>query len=185
MFFKHGFSPLIDGGPYTPTPYQKAFHECEDKFRVISGSVGVGKTTCCLIEALYESYIYPNNFGLILTPYLEHSRNMIDALLPENMKVGEDHPQYNAGVLQVKSREPDKLSQITLLPTIDKAYEIDAMQLGWFMVEYPEFLTPLFNDSIIKRLKRRNSSRKGWYERRTGNVSIPWLKELIDGSNEH
>ena len=46
--------------------FQRAFHQCDAKFRWLGGGIGAGKSAASTVEALFHSWTYPNNYGFIL-----------------------------------------------------------------------------------------------------------------------
>ena len=182
--FEHNFRPVIGADSYEPTPYQQRFHEADDKFRILAGELGTGKTTAGIIEALYQSYLYPDNYGVIFTPKdrIEAIRKIIGQLLPESMKADRNYPQYSDGVLQVKSRIPDKPSRIHFSAFTNYHFNIlNCMLIGWFMLTHPHETTERFHDRIIDRLRRKPSDRKGWYIHNISNDLPDWLLETANG----
>ena len=114
---------------YDPLPSQRAFHECEARFKGFSGPIGSGKSQALCQEAIKLSYVNPGRLGLLGAPTYPMLRDATQATLVEILEqssVPFDHNKAeNAIVLK------DTGSRILFRP-VDEFERLRGTNLAWF-----------------------------------------------------
>ena len=183
-------------------PYQRDFHKSEAKFRRIDGGVGGGKSICATVEAIKESWMYPDNFGYILRKTLPQIR--ISALptfykcCPKWMVFEHNRSEFWVDIINRfgfdymeklgyrpsanKLRQVDGLSRIQFISfemTREGFEKFASSEPGWYFVEQAEQANFEMYKKLNERLRRNPASRKAWF------VSNPiqgrdWLWQIFD-----
>ena len=81
---------------------QREFHESQDKFRCMRGSIGSGKSAAGTNEVIFQSFIYPDNFGFVVMKTMSQSkksavRDFFD-YLPDYLLIGANKSQSEVEV---------------------------------------------------------------------------------------
>lgn len=178
---------LPNGMKYLETvlPKQLEFHRAKQKFRAMGGGVGAGKTYAACVDALVESWIYPNNFGYILRrtlPELDSStlldflevvpppiilhenktKRYFDLLTYKGLRMLQENPSLTYQSLR-RAKATSRVQFMSFENTLEAYQKFQSANLGWFFIDQAEEATEEVFDALVKRLRRVPSSRRGWF----------------------
>jgi len=170
---------------------QASFHTCGDKFRWMGGGVGGGKSVAALVEALWHSWRYPNNYGFILRKTFPELRTSafkdFHAVCPEWMIYRENHNEhwvdvinhigfeylYREGGMKQRKGLRDKemhrlkgtsrIEFISFEGTLEAEKKFRSANLGWYFVEQAESASIHVYNALNQRLRRVPSARQAWF----------------------
>ena len=181
--------------------YQERVHKSQAKYRLITGGVGGGKSICGTVEAIKESWEYPDNFGYILRKTIPQIR--ISALptfykcCPSWMLVEHNKQEGWVDIInkygfarwqqlgyrpsQRSLRECKGTSRIQFISfemTREGFEKFASSEPGWYFVEQAEQANYEIYKKLNERLRRNPASRRGWF------ISNPiqgrdWLWQLF------
>src|SRR5579885_2910273 len=80
---------------YQPLPSQRAFHECDARFKGFSGPVASGKSKALCYEAIFLSYENPGGQGLIGAPTYAMLRDATQTSLFDILEAEQIRHRYN------------------------------------------------------------------------------------------
>lgn len=192
-------------------PKQRDFHFSEHKFRGLGGGVGGGKTAPAVIEAIKQSWIYPNNFGFILRrtfPELRIStKKDFDDLCPQFLLQSQDKSGLRVNktemwydllnykgmrLLESNSRMSDDelskrggLSRVQFLSFEDgrAAFaKVASANVGWYCIDQAEEATEEVKNGLDNRMRRVPSARRAWFVWNPAGQN--WLWKLFHPNSE-
>ncbi len=115
--------------PYGPLPSQRAFHECEARFKGFSGPIGSGKSQALCQEAIRMSYMNPGRTGLLGAPTYPMLRDATQASLLEILDEAGIRYEHNKSEHTLIFQ--DTQSKI-LLRAVDEFERLRGTNLAWF-----------------------------------------------------
>lgn len=170
---------------------QLMFHRCEDKFRWMGGGVGGGKSVAALVEALFHSWNYPNNYGFILRKtfpelrtsafkdfyavcpgwmiYREnHNEHWVDVLNREGFKYmyqedGHKVPKRKQEKELLRRKGTSRIEFISFEGTLEAEKKFRSANLGWYFIEQAESASIHVYNALNQRLRRVPSGRQAWF----------------------
>ena len=183
--------------------FQRAFHACLAKFLLLGGGVGAGKSVAALAQVIWELWMYPDNFGLILRktyPELRISAMKdFETVLPNWMKMESNRQEHFVKVMnfqgyQALSEEGplSKRDRLEFLESVDGLSEVrfasfegtgDALSkfrsanLGFYLIEQAEEASLEIYDALLERLRRPIASRRGYFV--SNAEGYDWLWEIF------
>lgn len=186
--------------------YQQDFHDSGAKWRWMGGAVGGGKSVTGIAEAIKHSWMYDDNYGLILRKTFPELRisamKDFQGICPPWMIVGQNRQEhwidlinktgyeqvYNVGNNRFlkKRRLREKLEAvrgisrvefISFEGTLQAQSKFRSANIGWYMVEQAEEASLDIYHLLNERLRRDPSGRQAWF------ISNPrghdWLWKLF------
>ena len=182
-------------------PFQEDFHKSEAKFRRLDGGVGCGKSVTASIEAIKESWEYPNNFGFILrktmpqiliTAYKDFldvcphwmvfDWNRQEKWIDVINKYGFNYMTnvgYRPSAAKLKSI--DGLSRVQFISfegTIHGFDKFASANSGWYFIEQAEQCNFEIYKLMNQRMRRVPAGRKGWFVSNTTR-GRDWLWQIF------
>ena len=144
--------------PYCPEPKQKTFHQSEAKFRCFLGAWRAGKTYSGCIEALKQSLLYKNNFGLIgrknFTDLRDTTIKTFFELCPE-----EAIRDYNKTEHHLTLKNGSEI----LFRELKDGLGLGSLNLGFFYIDEAEQVQESLFERLTGRLSLNTVSRQcGW-----------------------
>ena len=168
-------------------PVQRAFHECETKFRWLGGGVGGGKSVAALVEVLWQSWQYKDNYGFILRktlPEINRSAHKdFYTVCPHWMIYEENKNEHWIDVLNhvgndfmrqggkhmAKRKQQSELKRVKGLSRIEfMSFEgtlagetkFRSSNIGWYFIEQAESAYLDIYDALNERMRRKPAGRK-------------------------
>ncbi|MBV9503806.1 MAG: terminase family protein [Acidobacteriia bacterium] len=114
---------------YQPLPSQKAFHNCQARFKGFSGPIGSGKSQALCHEAIRLSYLNPGRLGLLGAPTYPMLRDATQATLLEILAESGLPFEHNKAENTLLMR--DTRSRI-LFRAVDEFERLRGTNLAWF-----------------------------------------------------
>ena len=118
--------------PYGPLPSQRAFHDCQKRFKGFSGPIGSGKSQALCQEAIKLSYLNAGRTGLLGAPTYPMLRDATQACLLEILQDSGIQYDHNKSENTITFR--DTRSKI-LLRAVDEFERLRGTNLAWFGVD--------------------------------------------------
>ena len=183
--------------------FQRAFHANLAKFVLLGGGVGAGKSVAALVQVIWELWIYPDNFGLILRktyPELRISAMKdFETVLPNWMKMESNRQEHFVKVMNFQGYQAldaegpmSKREELEFLESVDGLSEVrfasfegtgDALSkfrsanLGFYLIEQAEEASLEIYDALLERLRRPRASRRGYFV--SNAEGYDWLWEIF------
>jgi hypothetical protein len=114
---------------YDPLDSQKAFHDCEARYKGYSGPIGSGKSQALCQETIRLTYLNPGRTGLLGAPTYPMLRDATQATLFEILGASQIPYDYNKAENTLTMR--DTGSRILFRP-VDDFERLRGTNLAWF-----------------------------------------------------